>query len=235
MSSPLLQADGICKSYLIGRSPLRVLRGVSLKVNQGEFLAIMGASGSGKSTLLHILGGLDLPDQGSVTFEQYSLFDLRRGERERLRNTEVGFVFQFYHLLPELNLFENILLPHMVGHSALGWLGARGSARETTRAVIEAVGLSHRVGHRPNELSGGERQRAAIARAIVNKPRLLLADEPTGNLDATTGKGILKVLAQLNEQGQTIVMVTHDPNVAALAHRIIELADGKLKGPERDR
>ena len=230
MSKPLLQADGVFKTYVMGGSPLRVLRGVSLSVSEGEFLAVMGASGSGKSTLLHILGGLDLPDRGGVVFDGRSVFDLPRRERERLRNEEVGFVFQFYHLLPELNLFENILLPHMVGRSTLGWWSGGGrEARLIAGEVMDSVGLSDRAKHRPNELSGGERQRAAIARAIVNRPRLLLADEPTGNLDANTGKGILKVLTKLNEQGQTIVMVTHDPNVARLAHRIVELTDGKVR------
>jgi lipoprotein-releasing system ATP-binding protein len=230
MSSTLLQANGIFKSYVMGRAPLKVLRGVSLSVSKGEFLAIMGASGSGKSTLLHILGGLDLPDRGDVVFGGRKVFDLPTRERERLRNDEVGYVFQFYHLLPELNVFENILLPHMVGVSTPGWLlGGGREARSTAGQVMESVGLTERATHRPNELSGGERQRAAIARAIVNRPRLLLADEPTGNLDANTGKGILKVLTKLNEQGQTIVMVTHDPNVARLAHRIVELVDGKLK------
>jgi lipoprotein-releasing system ATP-binding protein len=229
MSKPLLEADGIHKTYMMGGSPLRVLRGASLRVAKGEFVAIMGASGSGKSTLLHILGALDLPDRGGVVFDGRSVFDLPTSERELLRNREVGFVFQFYHLLPELNVFENILLPHMVGHSVLGWLWARRQAREDAREVIEAVGLGNRVSHRPNQLSGGERQRAAIARAMVNHPRLLLADEPTGNLDAATGRGLLDVLIGLNQKGQTIVMVTHYPKVAALAHRIVELVDGRVR------
>jgi len=225
----LLQAEGIHKTYQMGRSPLRVLRGVGLEVRAGEFLAVMGASGSGKSTLLHILGALDLPDRGTVDFDGRSVFDLSRRERERMRNTEVGFVFQFYHLLPELNLFENILLPHLVGHSILGWPAARSEARRTAAEVLESVGLTARAHHRPNELSGGERQRAAIARAIVTRPRLLLADEPTGNLDRETGKEILAVLSRLNQQGQTIVMVTHDPTVADLAHRVVALDDGRIR------
>ena len=233
MSNTLLRADGVVKTYMMGRSPLRVLRGASLEVRQGEFVAVMGASGSGKSTLLHILGGLDLPDRGGVVFDGQSVFDLPWRTRERLRNTDVGFVFQFYHLLPELNVFENILLPHMVGHSVLGWLGSGRQARRTARQVIEAVGLSDRAKHRPAELSGGERQRAAIARAIVTRPRLLLADEPTGNLDRAMGGEILAVLTELNQQGQTIVMVTHDPQVASLAHRVVELVDGKLREPKR--
>jgi len=232
MSSPFLQAEGLFKSYVMGRTPLRVLRGASLDVAQGEFVAVMGASGSGKSTLLHILGALDPPDRGSVFIDGQSAFDMPRRLRERTRNADVGFVFQFYYLLPELNVFENILLPHMVGHSILGWLRAGSQARQTARDVMEAVGLSDRAKHRPSELSGGERQRAAIARAISNRPRLLLADEPTGNLDAATGQGILDVLLKLNRQGQTIVMVTHDPNVAALAHRVVELVDGRVKKPK---
>jgi ABC-type lipoprotein export system ATPase subunit len=229
MSNPLLQAKGLHKEYLMGRFPVHVLRGASLDVQPGEFVAVMGASGSGKSTLLHIVGALDLPDKGSVTYKGRNLFGLSRRERERIRNSDIGFVFQFYHLLPELNLFENILLPRMVGTSIPGWAGHRTEARETTRQIIEEMGLSHRVRHRPNELSGGERQRAAIARALVNQPPLLLADEPTGNLDATTGGEILDLLGRLNQEGQTIVMVTHDANVAARAHRAVELADGRIR------
>ncbi|MHC4064546.1 MAG: ABC transporter ATP-binding protein [Planctomycetota bacterium] len=229
MSKPLLQAKEVFKSYILGRSPLHVLRGASLDVQAGEFVAVMGASGSGKSTLLHIMGALDLPDKGRVLFKGRSVFDLPGGARERLRNTEVGFIFQFYHLLPELNVFENILLPHMVGHSVPGWWRTGRRARRSAEEVMDSVGLSARARHRPNELSGGERQRAAIARAIVTSPRLLLADEPTGNLDRATGKEILAVLARLNQRGQTIVMVTHDPQVAGLAHRVVELVDGRMK------
>ena len=229
MSKPLLTAEGVHKSYQMGGSTLRVLRGAYVEVHAGEFLAIMGSSGSGKSTLLHILGALDLPDSGQVTFDGRSIFGLPRRARERLRNREVGFIFQFYHLLPELNVLENILLPHMVGHSLLGWWRSRRTIRQQGAEVMESVGLTARAKHRPNELSGGERQRAAIARAIVNRPRLLLADEPTGNLDRTTGQGILEVLTNLNRQGQTIVMVTHGAQIAALADRVVELVDGRIK------
>ena len=228
-SKTLLQADGVTKTYLMGQSTLKVLRGASLKVNQGEFVAVMGASGSGKSTLLHILGALDLPDSGSVSFEGRSVFDLPRRDRERLRNEDVGFVFQFYHLLPELNVFENILLPHMVGTSILGWASAAREAKKMTREVIESVGLSQRIRHKPGQLSGGERQRAAIARAIVNRPKLLLADEPTGNLDAKTGSGILEVLGRLHRDEQTIIMVTHDVNIAKLADRVLHLVEGRIR------
>ena len=232
MSKPLLEAQGLFKTYIMGRQPVRVLNGAALTVQPGEFVAVMGASGSGKSTLLHILGALDLPDKGSVSYQGRDVFSLGRRARGRLRNNSIGFVFQFYHLLPELNLFENIMLPRMVGGSVLGWLGARGDARASTEQIIEQVELTHRVSHRPGELSGGERQRAALARALVNQPPLLLADEPTGNLDAKTGRGILELLCRFNEQGQTIVMVTHDPNVAARAHRRVELVEGKVRSPQ---
>ncbi len=229
MNNPLLTAEGIHKSYLMGQSTLRVLRGATLEVGQGEFLAVMGPSGSGKSTLLHILGALDLPDKGRVVFDGRNIFELPRRSRERLRNTEVGFIFQFYHLLPELNLLENVLLPHMVGLSLPRWLGQRRQIRQDAAEVIAAVGLTDRATHRPAELSGGERQRAAIARAIVTRPRLLLADEPTGNLDRKTGDDILAVLTKLNDEGQTIVMVTHDPRIADLAHRVVDLVDGRTR------
>ncbi len=229
MSKIILQADNICKAYIMGRSPLQVLRGASLSIHEGEFAAIMGSSGSGKSTLMHIIGALDLPDRGSVIFDRRDVFAQSRRERERLRNTQVGFIFQFYHLLPELNVFENILLPHMIGCSILGWPAAKKELKASASEAMEAVGLKDRARHRPNELSGGERQRAAIARAIVTKPRLLLADEPTGNLDRKTGLGILAVLDELHKQGQTIVMVTHDQAVADRADRILNLVEGRVQ------
>jgi lipoprotein-releasing system ATP-binding protein len=229
MSRPLLEAKGVHKSYLMGRSPLRVLRGADLGVEAGEFVAIMGASGSGKSTLLHILGAVDTPDRGSVRFEGQEVAAQAGRWRNSYRNRSVGFVFQFYHLLPELNVFENILLPCMVGSSILGWLSGGSAARRAARDVMDKVGLSPRAKHRPKELSGGERQRAAIARALVNHPTLLLADEPTGNLDAATGREILAVLDQLNREGQTVIMVTHDADVAARATRVVYLIDGQVR------
>jgi ABC-type lipoprotein export system ATPase subunit len=189
----------------------------------------MGASGSGKSTFLHILGALDIPDSGRVEFAGDDVFGAGRRFRERIRNESIGFVFQFYHLLPELNLLENVLFPAMVRYSVGQWLRRGSRARAAAREVLDRVGLAERARHRPNELSGGERQRAAIARALVNGPQLLLADEPTGNLDAGTGRGILAVLRELNENGQTVVMVTHDPNVASQAHRSVHLVDGRIK------
>ncbi len=229
MSSFLLKADSIQKSYPMGAEPLKVLRGASLTVRRGEFVAIMGASGSGKSTLLHIVGALDVPDAGRVVFDGDDVFERPTRFRERMRCEHVGFVFQFYHLLPELNVLENVLFPRMVRKSVLGWLGERAEARRSACEVLEQVQLSHRVNHRPNELSGGERQRVAIARALVNQPQLLLADEPTGNLDARIGKGILDLLCGLHDRGQTIVMVTHDSRTAARADRCVILAEGRIK------
>lgn len=229
MSDFLLQARGIHKFYQLGKVHLHVLHGASLHVRRGEFVAIMGASGSGKSTLLHILGAVDDPDQGEVVFDGVDVFSRSRSQREALRCNDVGFVFQFYHLLPELDLLENTMMPRMVRSSIWGWLTERAEARRAAEEAVAAVGLSHRTHHHPNELSGGERQRAAIARALVNQPRLLLTDEPTGNLDTGTGKGILELLGDLHRRGQTIVMVTHDPHIAAQADRRVLLEDGRIK------
>ncbi len=225
----LLKARDLNKDFMIGRQSLHVLRSCSLQVRQGEFMAIMGASGSGKSTLLHILGLLDRPDSGDVHFEGQNLFSLPQRRQDRLRNREIGFVFQFYHLLPELTVAENVMLPGMVGSSVFRWPGNKRKTREKTGELLEAVGLADRARQWPNTLSGGERQRTAIARALVMNPRILLADEPTGNLDSEAGNAILDLLLQLNRNGQTIVMVTHDQTVADLAHRRLRLSEGHLK------
>ncbi len=224
----ILRARSVAKSYKMGRSLLQVLRGASLDVGRGEFVAVMGPSGSGKSTLMHILGALDLPDAGSVTLDGRDLFELRARERERVRNRDIGFVFQFYHLLPELTVLENILAPSMVGLSLVSWYKARRRIRRDAEELLEKMKLDSRASHRPRELSGGESQRVAIARALVNTPKLLLADEPTGNLDEKTGREILDLLVELNQAGQTVVMVTHDAGVASLAHRCVHLKEGKL-------
>ncbi len=228
----MLKAHNIHKSYKMGPSELRVLRGVGLSAERGEFLVIMGSSGSGKSTLLHILGALDTPDQGSVEFGGRRLFDMPTSLREQFRNREVGFVFQFYHLLPELTVLENVLLPALVKHSFFSWFKNRSDTRRAAAKMLDRVGLLQRVKHRPAELSGGERQRVAIARALINSPSLLLADEPTGNLDASMGADILNLLTELNKDGQTVVMVTHDPVVAKRAHRVVSLHDGEIVEPE---
>ncbi len=225
----MLRAQSIHKAYSLGKTRIKVLRGVSLSVSEGEFCVIRGASGSGKSTLLHILGALDKPDKGTVEFEGMDVFGASNRERMGYRNRSVGFVFQFYYLLPELSVIENVLAPRFVRHSLWRWFSVRRQARRDAEEVLERVGLSHRIKHRPNELSGGERQRVAIARALINRPTLLLADEPTGNLDESMGRDILLLLEELNRAGQTLVMVTHDQKVAGMAHRRVDLADGKLK------
>jgi len=229
MNKPLLQAQGIHKTYGKGPAEVRVLKGAALDADRGEFLVIMGSSGSGKSTLLHVLGALDAPDRGDVHFQGRSVFAMPPHERGLYRNRDVGFVFQFYHLLPELNVLENVVMACMVGSGFWEWRKLRSDARRRALGILERVELTGRIKHRPAELSGGERQRVAIARALVNGPALLLADEPTGNLDETTGAGILRLLTELNSAGQTIVMVTHDPKVASLAHRRVHLTSGVVK------
>ena len=225
----ILQAEGIYKSYRMGQAHVRVLKGVDLAVKSGEFLAIVGTSGSGKSTLLHILGALDTLETGTVRFKGQDLSCYRAAELNKFRNKMVGFVFQFYHLLDELNVLENVFLPAMASKSVIGWLGAKSAAKNRAAELLDELGLAHRAKHKPYQLSGGERQRTAIARALMNEPKILLADEPTGNLDSETGNGILNAFEKLNKSGQTIVMVTHDHRIAQKAARIITLADGKIK------
>ncbi len=228
-NSFILEAAKLHKSYRMGAEKVKVLEGVDLRVREGEFMAIVGASGSGKSTLLHILGALDKPDKGVVKFDDRDLSLLRARELNRFRNKKVGFVFQFYHLLDEFNVMENVLLPAMSSKSILGWLGCRKKAQERATELLFELGLDKRRNHRPSQLSGGERQRVAIGRALMNEPEILLADEPTGNLDSSTGNGILKVFEKLHSAGQTIVMVTHDQRIACRAGRIVTLADGRIK------
>ncbi len=225
----ILSAENVQKSYRMGATRVNVLKGVDLAVQQGEFVAIVGASGSGKSTLLHILGALDRPDKGLVQFEGRDLNRLRARELNRLRNQMIGFVFQFYHLLDELSVLENVFLPAMVSRSTAGWLMSRRPARQRAEELLAQLGLQERARHKPYQLSGGERQRVAIGRALMNQPRLLLADEPTGNLDSAAGNGILNVFETLHKAGQTIVMVTHDERIARRAQRIITLADGRVR------
>jgi lipoprotein-releasing system ATP-binding protein len=224
----ILEAEKIYKSYPMGLAKVEVLKGVDLAVRRGEFVAIVGASGSGKSTLLHILGVLDRPDSGVVKFDGQDLSRLGGSQLNKFRNKKVGFVFQFYHLLDELTVLENVFLPVMAGSSVIGWLGRSGWAKKRAKELLEQLGLGTRTEHKPYQLSGGERQRVAIARALMNEPELLLADEPTGNLDSVTGNGILEVFERLHRGGQTIVMVTHDERVAKRAGRIITLTDGKI-------
>jgi len=224
----ILKAESISKSYRMGASEVKVLKGVDMAVKRGEFVAIVGASGSGKSTLLHILGALDKPDKGVVGFEGRDVSRFSTRELNKFRNKMVGFVFQFYHLLDELSVLENVFLPAMTSKTVFAWLLSRKNAKNRAKELLSELGLSERAGHKPYQLSGGERQRTAIARALMNEPKLLLADEPTGNLDSRTGNGILEVLEKLNKAGQTIVMVTHDERIAQRAGRTITLTDGKM-------
>jgi len=228
MAEIILEAKGVHKSYQLGPSRLHVLRGCSLQVRRGEFVAIVGSSGSGKSTLLHLLGALDEPNAGQVCFRGVDIFSMPQAQRDELRNRAFGFVFQFYHLLPELDVLENVLLPRMAGLSVGPWVGQSSRVVARVRELLDRLGLGDRLGHRPAQLSGGERQRVAIARALVNEPAVLLADEPTGNLDAATGQEILAVLEEIHRNGQTIVLVTHEDYVAKKARRVIRLADGRL-------
>jgi lipoprotein-releasing system ATP-binding protein len=232
LSSPIqLRTIDLVKSYRKGPVEVPVLRGVSLGVRQGEFLAIVGQSGSGKSTLLHLLGTLDGPDQGEVHYAGQRIDNLAARERDHLRNGRFGMIFQFYHLLPELTTLENVLAPLLIAYGAWNYLRHRSEHRARAEALLKTVGLSHRLKHRPRELSGGEMQRAAIARALVAKPDLLLADEPTGNLDSATGQDIIRILRDLNVTNKlTIVMVTHDQAIASQADRIVRLTNGRIEG-----
>lgn len=229
MSTPLISAIAIEKSYTKGQHKVPVLRGAGLTAQRGEFIACVGQSGSGKSTLLHVMGLLDSPDNGEVMLEGQRIDNLSQAARDQLRNHVFGFIFQFYHLLPELTLLENVMTPLMIRHSFFGYWGRRKEIRQQAMDILQQVGLDHRVKHRPSELSGGEMQRGAIARALIAKPEILLADEPTGNLDASTGREIMDTLLKLNEESKlTIVMVTHDEAVARLSHRIIRLEEGQI-------
>ena len=232
-AAPIITATNLHKTYKMGRVKVPVLRGLSVSANAGEWVAILGASGSGKSTLLHLLGGLDRPDRANkpaIRYEDREIGRMGRGEMDRYRATQVGFVFQFYHLLPELRVLENVTVGAMVRHGPLGFVRSKPKINARAKELLEAFGLGHRLRHRPGELSGGERQRVAIARALINEPKILLADEPTGNLDRKTGDAILDSLADLRDRlGLTIIMVTHDRHVADRAERVIELADGIVR------
>ena len=229
MSDCAIKVAKLTKSYRLGKTTLDVLRGVSFSVDTGQFAAIIGASGSGKSTLLHLVGLLDAPDGGTVALDGEDLTNASMTRRDRVRCNDVGFVFQFYHLLPELNVQENVLLPAQVASSTFAWSGRRHDARRRAARLLDDLGLGERLKHRPAELSGGERQRVAIARALMNGPKILLADEPTGNLDSKTGGHIMDVLSQFHrESSQTILMVTHDQSLAQQADRILHLTDGQL-------
>ncbi|TAM34224.1 ABC transporter ATP-binding protein [bacterium] len=224
MNEEIVRANALCKSYRDTTSSLEVLKDINFAVNRGEFLAIQGPSGAGKSTLLHILGGLDNPTSGKVYFQDEDIYGLDENSRANLRNRKVGFVFQFFHLLPELNALENVLLPAILR----SW-GEKKKSLGFASELLERLGLSQRQTHRPQELSGGEQQRVAIARALVNRPQLLLCDEPTGNLDSENGENILRLLKEVNlSEKVTVIIVTHDKDIASSADRTIYLKDGIL-------
>ncbi len=225
----LLQATGLRKSYRKGHVSIPVLGGVDVQIREQEFLSIVGKSGSGKSTLLHLLATLDAPDAGQVHFSGTRIDNLSATKRDRLRNQQLGIVFQFYHLLPELTTLENVVLPAMISIPTWGFWTRRSVLRRRAEELLSRVGLAHRLRHRPRELSGGEMQRVAIARALMNEPRVLLADEPTGNLDRQTGAQIMDLLRSLNEdQKLTIVMVTHDATLARQTDRVVQLVEGRV-------
>ena len=230
---PLLSVHGIHKSYRSGGGRLDVLRGVDFTIDVGDFVAVVGQSGSGKSTLLHLMGLLDVPDAGEVRLSGSRIDHLPATRRDRIRNTAIGMVFQAYHLLPELTALENVLAPLMVRHGVIEWLQTSSAARDTARGLLDRFGLGQRLRHKPRQLSGGEMQRVAIARALVTRPQVLLADEPTGNLDEATGAGILDAICELNRRdGLSIVLVTHDASIAHRANRIVRLAAGRVEQVE---
>ena len=224
----ILQMRDICKDYPMGKTVTRVLKNVSLDVNEGDYLAIMGPSGSGKTTLMNLIGCLDVPTSGSYLLGEREITKCSGKELAEVRNKEIGFVFQSFHLLPKLTALDNVALPLLYGGVK------KEERRERARAALETVGLSDRIDHRPDQLSGGQCQRVAIARAIVGKPRLLLADEPTSALDSASGAQVMELFHQLHDSGSTIIMITHDRGIAHHADTIMTIKDGVLSGGEND-
>ena len=226
----IVVARDVKKSYRRSKTIVPVLKGVDFSAERGKITAIIGQSGSGKSTLLHLLGTLDKPDSGEIHFDGQRTDNLPARRRDAFRNKQLGMIFQFYHLLPELTLLENIVAPAMIGQSLFSYFRNRSAIIQRAKGLAEMVGLSHRLHHKPCELSGGEMQRTAIARALVTDPQLLLADEPTGNLDQESGQSILQLMRNLNrDTGLTIVMVTHDENIAQQCDALVRLKGGKLE------
>ena len=216
----MIEIKNLSKTYLLGEIPVHAITDISVRINPGEFVAIMGPSGSGKSTLLNLLGCLDLPSSGTYFLEDFNIKSLKPNKLAEVRNKRIGFVFQNFNLLPRASALENVELPLIYGRIK--------NSRKIALEALKRVGLSERSKHRPNELSGGERQRVAIARAIVNKPAIVLADEPTGNLDTKTGKDIMDIFSRLNDEGTTIIIVTHERDIAGLTNRTIKMLDGNI-------
>ncbi|HXZ99825.1 MAG TPA: ABC transporter ATP-binding protein [Candidatus Binatia bacterium] len=221
MTTEVLRLEAVSKDYGSGDATVHALVDIDLTVSQGEFVAVMGPSGSGKSTLMHILGCLDTPTRGQYLFGGEDVSRMGETQLARIRNRRIGFVFQQFQLLPEMTAWRNVELPLLYRRA--------GDRRQQALRALDAVGLAHRVEHRPNQLSGGQQQRVAMARALVTDPDVILADEPTGNLDSASSKDVLGLLRQLNEQGRTIILITHDPNVAGIAQRYCTMADGRLR------
>ena len=228
----IIRTENIVKEFPSGSGVLTVLKGISLEIKRGEIFSIVGPSGAGKSTLLHILGLLDRPTSGSVYFHERFLAHLKPAEESHLRNTTFGFVFQFYHLIPELTVWENVLLPFMIRHSLVKWWALKRELVPRAQKLLNRLGLSERLKHRVNQLSGGERQRLAIARAFITDPEVIFCDEPTGNLDQATSQEIQNLIWELNRNfGKTFIIVTHEESIAKKAHRMIHLIDGRVVMP----
>lgn len=226
--SNIIELTNIVKTYTRGTEELQVLRGITLHVQDGDFVAIIGPSGSGKSTLMNTIGLLDVPTSGSYVLDGVNTGGLTDNKMAELRNHKIGFIFQQFNLLPRLTALENVELPLIYSGAS------RAERRESALAMLDSLGMKSRAGHRPSELSGGQQQRVAIARALVSKPSLLLADEPTGALDSKTGKEVLELMLELNQRGNTIVLITHDPGIAEHASRVVAIRDGELTSDHRN-
>jgi lipoprotein-releasing system ATP-binding protein len=225
----IMSTENLYKSYCQGKLEVPVLKGVDLEIAEGQFTTIIGQSGSGKSTLLHLLATLDAPDDGQITFNDQRIDNLPPRHREALRNQQFGLIFQFYHLLPELTTLENVLVPRMVQDGMFRYMANRSTYKARAKELLELVGLDHRLTHKPSQLSGGEMQRTAIARALISEPTILLADEPTGNLDEEAGAEVMETIHRLRqERNLTVVMVTHDSGLAKSSDQIIKLVNGKV-------